>query len=61
LDRRACFFYQHGSALGRARPLLTLGLPVWTNNQVQFVLTGESGVAYVIESSADLQNWPGSD
>src|SRR5947209_6836078 len=36
---------------------LCLGLPVWTNNQVQFVLTGELGVAYVIESSADLQNW----
>ncbi len=38
-------------------PCLTLGIPVWTKNQVQFTLTGESSVSYVIESSPDLLNW----
>src|SRR5436309_15799669 len=36
---------------------LNLGTPVWTNHQVQFSLTGESGVSYVIESSGNLQDW----
>src|SRR2546427_10762725 len=36
---------------------LKLGVPVWTNGQVQFTLTGESGVSYVIEQSADLRTW----
>jgi len=38
-------------------PCLNLGVPVWTNNQIQFTFSGESGVTYNIESSADLQNW----
>src|SRR5262249_16270393 len=29
----------------------------WTNNQAQLLLSCESGVNYVIESSTDLQNW----
>ncbi len=34
-----------------------LSAPAWTNNQLQFTLNCESGVRYVIEQSADLQNW----
>src|SRR5436309_9261589 len=38
-------------------PSVILGRPAWMGNQVQFTLTGESGVSYVVESSADLQTW----
>jgi len=38
-------------------PCLSLSVPIWTNNQIQFTLRGESAVTYIIESSADLQNW----
>jgi hypothetical protein len=38
-------------------PSVSLGPPLWTNDQVQLTLHGESGVAYVIQSSADLHNW----
>ena len=38
-------------------PSVSLGPPLWTNDQVQLTLHGESGVTYVIESSADLRNW----
>src|SRR5260370_35055271 len=36
---------------------LHLGVPIWSNALVQFTLTGEAGVRYVIESSPDLQSW----
>lgn len=36
---------------------MNLGSPIWTNGQIQFTLTGESGVSYRIESSPDLQSW----
>lgn len=36
---------------------LKLGTPTLTNNQIQFTLSCESGVAYVIEHSVDLQDW----
>jgi len=36
---------------------LSLGLPAWTNNRIQFSLRGESRVRYVIEASSDLQSW----
>src|SRR5437879_12535703 len=38
-------------------PSVALGAPVWTNDQVQLTLHGESGVTYVIESSGDLRTW----
>src|SRR5712691_2301676 len=38
-------------------PCLVLGVLAWNTNQVLLTLTGESGVAYVIESSPDLQSW----
>jgi len=34
-----------------------LGVPIWSNGQVQLTLTGEAGVSYVVESSPDLQSW----
>jgi len=34
-----------------------LSMPAWTNGQLQFTLTCESGVTYVIEHSANLQTW----
>jgi hypothetical protein len=36
---------------------LQLGTPTFTNGQVQFTLTGESDVRYVIEHSADFVTW----
>jgi hypothetical protein len=36
---------------------LRLGVPISANGQVQFTLTGEAGVRYVVESSPDLQSW----
>jgi len=36
---------------------LHLGVPIWSNGQVQLTLTGEAGVSYVVESSPDLQSW----
>src|SRR5262245_42235961 len=36
---------------------LKLGVPTWTNAQVQFTLNCESSVTYVIERSPDLQTW----
>src|SRR6266849_680323 len=33
------------------------GVPIWSNGVVQFTLTGEAGVRYVIESSPDLPSW----
>jgi len=44
------------SATAATDPFLQL-TPILTNGQVQFTLTGERGVAYVIESSTDLTNW----
>ncbi len=38
-------------------PCIVLGVLAWNTNQVLLTWTGESGVAYVIESSPDLQNW----
>jgi hypothetical protein len=38
-------------------PFLQLSLPSFTNGLVQFTLTGERGVSYVVESSTDLANW----
>lgn len=38
-------------------PLTSLGTPVWTNEQVQLALNGETNVSYVIQSSPDLVNW----
>ncbi len=38
-------------------PCVILGVPVWTNSQVQFTLYGEPSASYVIEASADLLNW----
>jgi len=38
-------------------PFLQLSPPVVTNGQVQFTLTGESGVRYVVESSTNAQSW----
>jgi hypothetical protein len=38
-------------------PCITLGLPVRNNGQVQFQLSGEPGVTYIIESSSHLQSW----
>jgi len=43
--------------LGATDPFLQLSAPVLTNGQVQFILTGESGVRYVIESSTNAQSW----
>src|SRR5216683_2114437 len=45
------------AAFGAQDPFLILSQPVWTNNQLQFSLTGESGVTYVIEGSSNLQTW----
>jgi len=50
----ACFASR---ALATTDPFLLLSSPSLVSNQVQFTLTGESGVPYVIESSEDLQNW----
>lgn len=47
----------HAAALAANDPFLQLSPPVVTNNHVQFTLTGESPVTYVIESSTDLQSW----
>jgi hypothetical protein len=44
-------------ALAATDPCVTLGIPVWTNGQVQMTLNGEPGVSYVVESSHDLQTW----
>jgi hypothetical protein len=38
-------------------PFLTLGAPSLVSNQVEFTLTGEADVSYVIESSPDAQSW----
>ena len=38
-------------------PFLQLSSPILTNGQVQFTLTGESGVYYVVEASSNLQSW----
>src|SRR5438445_6317133 len=38
-------------------PCMVLGVLAWNTNQVLLTLTGESGMAYVIESSPDLQSW----
>jgi hypothetical protein len=38
-------------------PFLTLGAPSVVSNQVEFTLTGEADVSYVIESSPDAQSW----
>src|SRR5438270_9645339 len=40
-----------------ADPQMTLSAPACTNGQIQFSLTCESGVSYVIESSPDMVNW----
>ena len=38
-------------------PCLSLGLPGFTNNQLQFALQGQANVSYIVESSMDLQTW----
>jgi hypothetical protein len=38
-------------------PFLTLSAPSVVSNQVEFTLTGEADVSYVIESSHDAQSW----
>lgn len=40
-----------------ADPQVSLEALSSTNGQIQFALNGESGVSYVIESSADMSNW----
>src|SRR5688572_15728019 len=45
------------SAAAATDPFLQLSSPSFTNGLVQFTLTGERGVNYVIESSPDLMNW----
>ena len=42
-------------ALTRIAPALTNA--AWSANQFQFTLLGETNVAYVLESSSDLQTW----
>jgi hypothetical protein len=43
--------------LPRLDLFLTLSPPTLANNQVDFTLTGEADVPYVIESSPDAQSW----
>ncbi len=46
------------TTLGSAQETnVLLTAPIWTNAQLQFTLTGEANVFYVIEKSQDLQNW----
>ena len=55
----ACLVLSSASICGYSwqDPCLVLGVLAWNTNQVLLRLTGESGVAYVIESSPDLQSW----
>jgi len=55
----ACLVLSSASLCGYSwqDPCLVLGVLAWNTNQVLLTLTGESGVAYVIESSPDLQSW----
>jgi hypothetical protein len=43
--------------LPRLDSFLTLSPPALVSNQVEFTLTGEADVPYVIESSSDTTNW----
>lgn len=43
--------------LAATDPFLFASPPSFTSNRVEFNLTGEASVGYVIESSTDLQNW----
>src|SRR6266567_137513 len=55
----ACLVLSSASLCGYSwqDPCLVLGVLAWNTNQVLLTLTGEPGVAYVIESSPDLQSW----
>ncbi len=55
----ACLVLSSASLCGYSwqDPCLVLGVLAWNTNQVLLTFTGESGVAYVIESSPDLQSW----
>src|SRR6266568_6088198 len=58
-SRLACLVLLCASLCGYSGqdPCMVLGVLAWNTNQVLLTLTGESGVAYVIESSPDLQSW----
>jgi hypothetical protein len=42
-------------ALVGVQPVLTNA--VWSGDQFQFTLRGETNIAYILESSADMRNW----
>ena len=47
----------HFSGFAAVDACVILGPPIRTNGQLQFTLTGEPNVSYVLEQSADSQSW----
>jgi len=52
-----CFLLSPLEAFSAQDPCLNITSPAWSNNQIHFTFFGKHGVNYVIESSADLQQW----